>query len=101
VTGTNMQGMYDGTSTCSDWTSTMTTSSGAAGSGGRGGGGGQSNGPRIGHSWPAGSGMSWTTAHNAPGCAPSVALVQMGGGSGTGIGNGGGYGGIYCFALTP
>jgi hypothetical protein len=27
-------------------------------------------------------------AHNAPGCAPSVALVQMGGGSG--IGNAGG-----------
>jgi hypothetical protein len=45
--------------------------------------------------------MSWIRAHNAPGCSPSVALVQSGGGSGTGIGNGGGYGGIYCFALQP
>lgn len=99
VTGTNMQGMYDGTPTCEDWTST----GGAAGTGGgtMGGGRGGSRGPRIGHSWPAQSGMSWTTAHQAPGCAPSVSLVQMGGGSGTGIGNGGGYGGIYCFALKP
>ena len=39
--------------------------------------------------------------HRAPGCSPSVALVQMGGGQGTGIGNAGGYGGIYCFALKP
>ena len=55
----------------------------------------------VGHSWPAQSGMSWIRAHPAPGCAPSVSLVQMGGGSGTGIGNGGGYGGFYCFALKP
>ena len=48
-----------------------------------------------------GSGTSWMSAHSSPGCAPSVALVQTGPGSGTGIGNGGGYGGIYCFAMTP
>jgi hypothetical protein len=59
------------------------------------------NGPRVGHSWPANSGRNWTAAHRAPGCSPSVSLVQTGGGSGTGIGNGGGYGGIYCFALKP
>jgi hypothetical protein len=88
VTGSNEMGMYDSSSgdTCSDWTSTES-------SGDRG--------PMVGHSWPAQSGMSWIRAHNAPGCAPSVALVQNGGGSGTGIGNGGGYGGIYCFALQP
>jgi len=84
ITATNTQGKWDGGSTCSDWTS-------ATGSGG----------PRVGHSWPAQSGKSWIQAHNAPGCEPSVALVQTGGGSGSGIGNGGGYGGFYCFALKP
>ena len=84
VTASNTQGKWDGGSTCEDWTSTT-------GSGG----------PRVGHSWPANSGKSWIQAHNAPGCEPSVALVQMGGGSGSGIGNGGGYGGFYCFALKP
>ena len=84
ITATNTSGKWDGGSTCSDWTS-------AAGAGG----------PRVGHSWPAGSGMSWIQAHNAPGCEPSVALTQTGPGSGSGIGNGGGYGGFYCFALQP
>jgi hypothetical protein len=92
VTGTNTMGDWDGNETCSDWTSTTARVT----SGGMGG-----NGPRVGHSWPANSGRNWMQAHRAPGCAPSVALVQMGGGSGTGIGNGGGYGGFYCFALTP
>ncbi|HKU41821.1 MAG TPA: hypothetical protein VJR89_26875 [Polyangiales bacterium] len=113
VTGSNVMGMYDNTPTCNDWTSTETPgamgaagSTGSMGMGGRSGGrggmmGGRSNGPRIGHSWPAGSGMHWITAHQAPGCAPSVSLVQMGGGSGVGIGNGGGYGGFYCFSLQP
>jgi len=84
ITGTNTQGKWDGGATCSDWTS-------ATGS----------DGPRVGHSWPAQSGKSWMQAHTAPGCEPSVALVQNGGGSGNGIGNGGGYGGFYCFALKP
>jgi hypothetical protein len=90
VTGSNAMGMYDSAngSTCNDWTSTAST--------------GGSKGPIVGHSWPSDqSGTSWIRAHNAPGCAPSVALVQMGGGSGTGIGNAGGYGGFYCFALQP
>lgn len=84
ITGSNAQGKWDGGATCSDWTS-------ATGS----------DGPRVGHSWPAMSGKSWIQAHTAPGCEPSVALVQNGGGSGNGIGNGGGYGGFYCFALKP
>jgi hypothetical protein len=73
--------------TCNDWTS-------AVGSTGR---------PGLGHSWPANSGMSWMQAHTAPGCAPSVALVQAGGppAGAVGVGDGGGYGGIYCFALMP
>ena len=84
ITATNTSGKFDGGSTCSDWTS-------ATGS----------DGPRVGHSWPAGSGMSWIQAHTAPGCEPSVSLMQNGAGSGNGIGNGGGYGGFYCFALQP
>lgn len=84
ITGSDTEGRWDGGSTCEDWTS-------AEGS----------DGPRIGHSWPAGSGEHWIEAHTAPGCEPSVNLVQMGGGSGNGIGNGGGYGGFYCFALSP
>ncbi len=44
----------------------------------------------------------WITAHTVPGCAPGVQLEQEGGGQGTDfVGGGGGYGGIYCFALTP
>jgi hypothetical protein len=74
VTATNASGEYDGTGSCEDWTTTNTPS----------GGMGQ-NGPRVGHSWPANSGRNWMAAHRAPGCAPSVALVQS----------------IYCFALTP
>jgi hypothetical protein len=104
VTGSNAMGMFDNTPTCEDWTSTETPgAAGTSGSGGSGGRGGFSrgNGPRIGHSWPAQSGMHWIAAHQAPGCAPSVSLVQMGAGMGVGIGNGGGYGGIYCFALMP
>jgi len=84
ITASNTQGKWDGGATCSDWTS-------ATGNGG----------PRVGHSWPAQSGRSWIQAHTAPGCEPSVALVQTGAGSGNGIGNGGGYGGFYCFALKP
>jgi hypothetical protein len=84
ITGSNEMGEWDGGPTCDDWTSAV-----------------GSDGPRIGHSWPAGSGMHWIQAHTAPGCVPSVSLVQMGAGSGDGIGNGGGYGGWYCFALMP
>jgi hypothetical protein len=87
VTGSNAHGMFEG-NTCGDWTSHELPM-------------GQ-RGPSVGHSWPSQqSGVSWAKAHVAPGCAPSVSLVQTGAGSGTGIGNAGGYGGIYCFALTP
>jgi hypothetical protein len=67
------------TATCQDWTSVGTGS------------------PAIGHSWPASSGMSWSSSHNVPSCAAGV----LGGTSGQHVGSLGGYGGIYCFALTP
>jgi hypothetical protein len=108
VTATNAQGMYDGRPTCEDFTSvetplpmTMMMMMGAAGRGGFGRNPIMHYGPGVGHSWPAQSGMSWAAAHGAPGCGPSVALVQNGAGEGTGIGNAGGYGAIYCFALSP
>ena len=87
VTGSNRMGRlrYPGlANTCQDWTSAMgNTTIG------------------FGHAWPAGSGRHWIEVHTGRSCAPSVNLVQNGGGDGSGIGSGGGWGGIYCFALTP
>jgi hypothetical protein len=94
LTGSNRQGRYAGPTmgaTCNDWTSTVGTV-------GR---------PMIGHSWPRtttnlSNGGNWLSDHPAPGCAPGVNLIQNGGGMGTvTVGGAGGYGGIYCFALTP
>jgi hypothetical protein len=50
-----------------------------------------------------GSGDNWMSALDESGCAPGVNIVEMGPpdpNSNT-VGSGGGYGGIYCFALTP
>jgi hypothetical protein len=94
LTGTNAQGKYIGSAagTCSDWTS-------AVGSTGK---------PTIGHSWPrsggggGGEAANWISSHTAPGCAAGFNLSDSGGGgSGTCVGCAGGYGGIYCFALSP
>jgi hypothetical protein len=116
LTGTNATGQLFAMNldaTCSDWTSKE--SSGA---------------PRVGHSWPRasgpgmggpvggggrggmggpgggldGSGENWMSALTEAGCAPGIFLVEAGppGKNGTkSVGDGGGYGGIYCFALTP
>lgn len=89
LTGSTAAGRFDGTSganTCNDWTNS---------------GAGTANAVRVGHSWPAGSGMNWIRAHQTRGCSPGVNLVQNGGGTGTSVGAGGGWGGIYCFALVP
>lgn len=122
LTGTDDKGkLYGATATCSDWTSTATTGSkprvghtwptmangcsttdtrtisGTGGSSGGGGGG-----------WPGGGGFgagsmcNWMSALDEAGCAPGVNLVQTGGPGNDGtVGSGGGYGGFYCFALTP
>ena len=90
LTGTNAMGQLNGAgSTCADWT-------GATGNEGK---------PHVGHSWPRGTGNSanWMSALDEAGCAPGVNLVEMGGpikGQNT-VGSGGGYGGFYCFSLTP
>ncbi len=90
LTGSNAQGMLENTnpvSTCQNWTSAV--------------GPGSASAVRCGHSWPAGSGANWIRAHQVRGCAPGVNLEQTGPGEGDTVGAGGGWGGIYCFALTP
>lgn len=110
LTGTNAQGqLYSTTATCLDWT-------GKAGDKTREGR------PRVGHSWPRSGGgggggpgggggrdggsinsANWMSSLDESGCAPGVNLIETGPPSNTAntVGNGGGYGGFYCFALTP
>jgi hypothetical protein len=88
ITGSNAMGQItagaSAATTCMDWTSVS------------------GSGPVIvGHAWPAGSGMNWIRAHTERSCAAGVNLVQNGPGNGSSIGSGGGWGGFYCFALTP
>jgi hypothetical protein len=46
---------------------------------------------------------NWMSSLDEAGCAPGVNLIEMGGpqASNPTVGSGGGYGGFYCFALTP
>lgn len=103
LTGSSATGtLYstDWSVTCHDWTSSQ-------GADGR---------PRVGHSWPrmgggggtrpggGGGGMdNWMSALDEAGCAAGASLVEMGPPNPDipTVGSGGGYGGIYCFALTP
>lgn len=91
MTGTNAQGHLDGvdpSATCNDWTSAV--------------GPGSENKVRAGHSWPAMSGQNWMMAHRLPGCGAGVRLtITPPGEQGDTVGGQGGWGGIYCFALTP
>jgi len=87
--------------TCNDWTTNEATTWGS---------------PRVGHSWPrsfgggtmgggASSGDSWISALDESGCGAGYHITTADDGppsqSGTTVGDGGGYGGFYCFALTP
>ncbi len=96
LTGSGIHGtLYGPNAACSDWTSSATDTSKP---------------PRVGHSWPRGNvppgnveGMAhWISALNESGCGAGVTLTDNGapGTDGT-VGSGGGYGGFYCFALTP
>jgi hypothetical protein len=81
------------TATCQDWTT-------AVGSQGR---------PRCGFSWPRSvggtqpNGTHWISGIDEAGCSAAISINGTGGAppGSTGVGSGGGYGGIYCFALTP
>jgi hypothetical protein len=101
LTGSNTMGrLYAATATCLDWTSAR----GDRTTEGR---------PRVGHSWPRGMGggpgpgggsmNNWMSSLDEAGCAPGVSLIEMGPPilSMPTVGSGGGYGGFYCFALTP
>jgi hypothetical protein len=99
LTGSNAQGrLYGAMATCLDWTSTSRDVRIT----GR---------PRVGHSWPrpcggGGGGVrscNWISALDEAGCGAGVNLIEMGppDPANPAVGSGGGYGGIYCFALTP
>jgi hypothetical protein len=56
----------------------------------------------CGHAWLAGGIGNWVSAHPERSCVPGVNLMSNGGsGDGSSIGAAGGWGGFYCFALTP
>ncbi len=121
LTGSNEMGqLFSATATCKNWTSVAKTGDGKP----RVGhswprsavpiGGGTIGGGFPGGGFPAGGGGGigfpggginqdhWISALDEAGCAPGINIVEMGppGNDGT-IGSGGGYGGFYCFALTP
>ncbi len=94
LTGTNSQGLRytgsGGSSNCLSWTTSSTDTATT----GR---------PRVGHSWPAGSGQDWKNALTEAGCGAGVNLIEMGPPNPNikTVGSGGGYGGFYCFAMSP
>jgi hypothetical protein len=91
LTGSDEEGRLNGTDmgdTCNDWTS----KEGALGK------------PRCGVSWPRNDGDSWISFLDEGGCAPGFNLIEGAGppqGDEQAVGANGGYGGIYCFSLTP
>jgi hypothetical protein len=98
LTGSDVGGRYiSGSNTCLDWTSSSTSTTGSGGGGG--------SGPSVGHSWPrgtgGGSGAHWVSAHRAGGCGRGINTMNITSDGTPTVGSGGGYGGFYCFALTP
>lgn len=84
--GTLMIGGTNNNTTCADWTSA--TASGK---------------PRCGFAWPRGTGTSaahWISGFDCGGCVAGIQITSSNTG-GNIIGASGGYGGFYCFALTP
>ncbi len=96
LTGSDAQGvLFGANATCLDWTSAM----GDRDLEGR---------PRVGLAFPRpgamdSMGINWISGLIESGCAPGVTLVPTPppGPDVVDVGSGGGYGGIYCFALTP
>ena len=73
--------------TCQDWTS-------AVAAGGK---------PHVGYTFPRGTTNNWISIMDEPGCLAGGTIVQTGGAdpNDPSVGSSGGYGGFYCFALTP
>lgn len=88
LTGSTTEGTLDGqglSATCQDWTSNAAMT-------GR---------PRCGVSWPRAQLLNWISVLNEGGCERgSTPPGAQSGPQGT-VGALGGYGGFYCFALTP
>jgi hypothetical protein len=99
LTGSDTMGMLytdEDRPTCADWTSTSMDNSTMGDGVGR---------PRIGFSFTAGNRTNWISGQTEGGCGAGVTGIGMvNGGSDPGnpiVGSGGGYGGIYCFAMSP
>jgi hypothetical protein len=91
LTGSTAQGkLYGATATCKDWTTNERNNTNT----GR---------PRIGFSWSIQNRTNWISGQDEGGCGAGVAVGENGGSDPSNpiVGSGGGYGGIYCFALTP
>jgi len=97
LTGSDPQGLlFAANATCLDWTSAK----GDRPTEGR---------PRVGLTFPRQGGpvtsmsTNWISALIESGCAPGVTLMPTPppGPDVVDVGSGGGYGGIYCFALSP
>jgi hypothetical protein len=89
LTGSTAMGTLDTrglSATCQDWTSSEAK-------GGK---------PRCGVSWPRGTAIvHWISALDEGGCAPGATPPGKESGPPGTVGYLGGYGGFYCFALTP
>jgi hypothetical protein len=88
LTGSTEMGTLDTqglTATCQDWTNSTSE-------GGR---------PRCGVSWPRGGIVHWISVLNESGCEPGATPPGADSGPRGTVGGLGGYGGIYCFALSP
>ena len=93
LTGSTSTGkLMAATATCLDWTSAIGDTA-------------KEGKPRVGHSWPRGSGDSanWMSSLTESGCKAGANLKEQGGPmkDAVTVGSGGGYGGFYCFALKP
>jgi len=97
LTGSNGQGtLFSATATCKDWTSTSMNNATTGDGVGR---------PKTGFSWSVQNRTQWIDGQLEGGCGAGVTGVgSENGGSDPSnpiVGSGGGYGGFYCFALTP
>lgn len=99
LTGSDAAGMLftaSARATCADWTSSSRDNTTTGNGVGR---------PRIGFSWSTANRIHWISGQTEGGCGAGITGVgTVNGGSDPSnpiVGSGGGYGGIYCFALTP
>jgi hypothetical protein len=93
LTGSDAMGkLYGPTATCLDWTTNARDNK-------------MTGRPRIGFSWAVAGRTNWISGQDEGGCGAGVTGVgtENGGSDPSNpiVGSGGGYGGIYCFALTP